>query len=52
MGDYKSDIKKAITKNTKFVALKIIKQEYHHYYSGREAILIEIEIRKKKRNEK
>lgn len=49
---YKSDIRKAITKNTRFIAIKVYKPEYHQYSAGRDVITIEIEVRKKKRNEK
>jgi hypothetical protein len=48
---YKSDIKKAITSNTRYIALKVYKPEYHEYSLGRSIITIEVEVRKKKRNE-
>jgi hypothetical protein len=49
---YKSDIRKAITKNTRYVAIKVYKPEYSQYSAGRDVIMIEVEVRKKKRNER
>jgi hypothetical protein len=45
--NYKSAIRKAITQNTKYVAIKVYKPEYHEYSAGRDIITIEVEVRKK-----
>lgn len=44
---YKSDIRKAITNNTGYVAKKVYKPEYTENFAGQGWITIEIEVRKK-----
>jgi hypothetical protein len=52
MNKLKSEIRKAITNNSRYVAIKVWKPEYSEYSTGRDIIMIEVEVRKKKRNEK
>jgi hypothetical protein len=47
----KAELRKAITKNSRFIAIKVYKPEHHQYGAGRDTITIEVEVRKKKRNE-
>lgn len=46
----KEDIKKAITANTKYIAVKMYKPEITEYFLGNKIMTIEIMVRNKKRN--
>jgi hypothetical protein len=43
----KSEIRKAITNNSKYIAKKVYKPEYSENFAGQGWITIEIEVRKK-----
>jgi hypothetical protein len=48
----KSEIRKAITKNSRYVAIKVWKPEYDENFAGEGTLRIEATVRKKRRNEK
>ena len=48
MNKLKSEIRKAITKNTRYTAIKVWKPEIDAYMSGETYMTIQISVRKKK----
>jgi hypothetical protein len=52
MSHLKSEIRKAITKNSRYVAIKVWKPEYSENFANEGSLTIEVTVRKKKRNER
>ena len=49
---FKSEIRKAITNNSPFVAIKVWKPEYTENFAGEGSLTIEVNVRKKTRKER